>query len=66
MGCRRAGETAAGGVVRLDLRAQEHLGVAHRGRIAETRRMIDFSGRHSITAGVEVIPIQKVNEANER
>ncbi len=28
--------------------------------------MLDFSGWHSITADVEVIPIQKVNEAYER
>ena len=28
--------------------------------------MLDFCGEHSITADVEVIPIQKVNEAYER
>lgn len=28
--------------------------------------MLDFRGRHPITAVVEVIPIQKVNEADER
>jgi len=36
------------------------------GRIAETQEMLDFCGRHDITADVEVIPIQKVNEAYER
>ena len=28
--------------------------------------MLDFCGSHNITADVEVIPIQKVNEAWER
>ena len=36
------------------------------GGIAETQEMLDFCGAHSITADVEVIPIQKVNEAYER
>ena len=28
--------------------------------------MLDFCGEHDITADVEVIPIQKINEAYER
>ena len=36
------------------------------GGIAETQEMLDFCGRHNITADVEVIPIQKINEAWER
>ncbi len=36
------------------------------GGIAETQEMLDFCGKHNITAEVEVIPIQKVNEAYER
>jgi uncharacterized zinc-type alcohol dehydrogenase-like protein len=36
------------------------------GGIAETQEMLDFCGDHNITADVEVIPIQKVNEAYER
>ena len=36
------------------------------GGIAETQEMLDFCGAHDITADVEVIPIQKVNEAYER
>ncbi len=36
------------------------------GGIAETQEMLDFCGKHSLTADVEVIPIQKVNEAYER
>ena len=36
------------------------------GGIAETQEMLDFCGKHNITADVEVIPIQQVNEAYER
>ena len=36
------------------------------GSIAETQEMLDFCGQHNITSDVEVIPIQKVNEAYER
>jgi uncharacterized zinc-type alcohol dehydrogenase-like protein len=36
------------------------------GSIAETQEMLDFCGAHQITADVEVIPIQKINEAYER
>jgi uncharacterized zinc-type alcohol dehydrogenase-like protein len=36
------------------------------GGIAETQEMLDFCGTHNITSDVEVIPIQKVNEAYER
>jgi len=36
------------------------------GGIAETQEMLDFCGEHNIIADVEVIPIQKVNEAYER
>jgi len=36
------------------------------GGIAETQEMLDFCGQNNITADVEVIPIQKVNEAYER
>ncbi len=36
------------------------------GGLPETQEMLDFCSRHSITADVEVIPIQKVNEAFER
>ena len=36
------------------------------GGIAETQEMLDFCGEHNITANVEVIPIQMVNEAYER
>ena len=36
------------------------------GGIPETQEMLDFCGEHDITADVEVISIQKVNEAYER
>jgi uncharacterized zinc-type alcohol dehydrogenase-like protein len=36
------------------------------GGIAETQEMLDFCAQHNITADVEVIPIQKVNEAYDR
>jgi D-arabinose 1-dehydrogenase-like Zn-dependent alcohol dehydrogenase len=36
------------------------------GRIPETQKMLDFCGQNNITADVEVIPIQKINEAYER
>ena len=36
------------------------------GGIRETQEMLDFCGKHNITSDVEVIPIQKVNEAYER
>lgn len=36
------------------------------GGIAETQEMLDFCGQHGITADVEVIPIDAINEAYER
>jgi uncharacterized zinc-type alcohol dehydrogenase-like protein len=36
------------------------------GGIPETQEMLDFCGQHNITADVEIIPIQKINEAYER
>jgi uncharacterized zinc-type alcohol dehydrogenase-like protein len=36
------------------------------GGIAETQEMLDFCGEHGITSDVEVIPMQKINEAYER
>jgi uncharacterized zinc-type alcohol dehydrogenase-like protein len=36
------------------------------GGIAETQEMLDFCGQHNITSDVEIIPIQKINEAYER
>ncbi len=36
------------------------------GGIRETQEMLDYCGEHNITSNVEIIPIQKVNEAYER
>ena len=36
------------------------------GGLAETQEMLDFCGQNNITSDVEVIPIQKINEAYER
>jgi alcohol dehydrogenase (NADP+) len=36
------------------------------GGIAETQEMLDFCGKHGITSDIEIIPIQKINEAYER
>ena len=36
------------------------------GGIAETQEMLDFCGQNNITSDVEVIPIQKLNEAYDR
>ena len=36
------------------------------GGIAETQEMLDFCGQHGITSDVEVIPVQRIDEAYER
>src|SRR5450631_3343532 len=36
------------------------------GGIPETQEMLDFCGKNNITSDVEVIPIQKINEAYDR
>jgi uncharacterized zinc-type alcohol dehydrogenase-like protein len=36
------------------------------GGLAETQEMLDFCGQHNITADVEIIAIQQINEAYER
>jgi alcohol dehydrogenase (NADP+) len=36
------------------------------GGIRETQEMLDFCSKHNIGSDIEVIPIQKVNEAYER
>ena len=36
------------------------------GGIRETQEMLDFCGQHGVTSDIELIPIQKVNEAYER
>ncbi|MHB8520446.1 MAG: NAD(P)-dependent alcohol dehydrogenase [Limisphaerales bacterium] len=36
------------------------------GGIKETQEMLDFCGQHNITSDIELIPIQKINEAYDR
>ena len=36
------------------------------GSIRETQEMLDFCGKHDIACDIEIIPIQKVNEAYDR
>jgi uncharacterized zinc-type alcohol dehydrogenase-like protein len=36
------------------------------GGLPETQEMLDFSAEHSITSDIELIPIQKINEAYQR
>ena len=36
------------------------------GGIPETQEMLDFCGKHGITCDIELIPIQKINEAYDR
>ena len=36
------------------------------GGIKETQEMLDFCARHNINSNIEIIPIQKINEAYER
>jgi uncharacterized zinc-type alcohol dehydrogenase-like protein len=36
------------------------------GGIEETQQMLDFCGQHNITSDIELIPIQKINEAYDR
>ncbi len=36
------------------------------GGIAETQEMLDYCAKHNITSDIELIPIQKINEAYDR
>ena len=45
---------------------RKHLSGSVIGGIAETQEMLDFCGEHGITSDIEIIPIQKINEAYER
>ena len=36
------------------------------GGIGETQEMLDFCSKHGVACDIEVVPIQKVNEAYER
>ena len=45
---------------------RRRLGGSLIGGIKETQEMLDFCGRHNITSEIELIPIEKINEAYER
>ena len=53
------------GVFPLIMKRRHFVGSAI-GGIAETQEMLDFCAAHNIVADVEVIPMQKINEAYER
>ena len=36
------------------------------GGIAETQEMLDFCAKHAIASDIEIIPIQKINDAWDR
>ena len=48
------------------LRGRRSLAGSMIGGIPETQEMLDFCGKHDLTSDVEVIPIQRVNEAYDR
>lgn len=50
----------------LTLFARRSVSASMMGGLPETQEMLDFCGQHNITANVEVIPMQKANEADER
>jgi D-arabinose 1-dehydrogenase-like Zn-dependent alcohol dehydrogenase len=43
-----------------------YCGVCHSGGIAETQEMLDFCAANGIVADIEMIPIQKIDEAYDR
>ncbi|MEO8838434.1 MAG: NAD(P)-dependent alcohol dehydrogenase, partial [Herbaspirillum sp.] len=45
---------------------RRHLAGSLIGGIAETQEMLDFCAEHGITSDIELIPIQKIDEAYER
>lgn len=52
----------AGGLVR----GRRAISGSFIGGVPETQEMLDFCGQHSIVSDIEIIPIQKINEAYER
>jgi len=46
--------------------ARRNLAASGIGGLPETQEMLDFCGEHNVTADIELIPIQKINEAYER
>ena len=52
--------------VSLLIHARRTIGGSLIGGIKETQEMLDFCAKHHILADIELIPIQKINEAYER
>ncbi len=48
------------------IRGRKNLSGSLIGGIKETQEMLDFCGKHNITCDIEMIPMDKVNEAYER
>lgn len=48
------------------INARRNLAGSLIGGIRETQQMLDFCSKHNIQCNVELIPIQKVNEAYKR
>jgi len=46
--------------------ARRRLAGSNVGGIRETQEMLDFCSQHGVMADVEVIPIQRINEAHDR
>jgi alcohol dehydrogenase (NADP+) len=46
--------------------ARRSIAGSQNGGIPETQEMLDFCGQHNIVSDIELIPIQKVNEAYQR
>jgi uncharacterized zinc-type alcohol dehydrogenase-like protein len=45
---------------------RRHIAGSHIGGIQETQEMLDFCAEHHLSCDIELIPIQKINEAYER
>ena len=48
------------------LMPRKHVSGSLIGGIAETQEMLDFCGKHNIVCDIELIPMQKINDAYER
>jgi uncharacterized zinc-type alcohol dehydrogenase-like protein len=46
--------------------ARRSVAGSQNGGIPETQEMLNFCGKHNIVSDIELIPIQRVNEAYER
>jgi D-arabinose 1-dehydrogenase-like Zn-dependent alcohol dehydrogenase len=53
-------------VTLLNFQKRGQMGGSLIGGIQETQKMLDFCAKHHITSDVEIISIQKINEAYER